>query len=162
MSGIVHLLVGKRKTGKTTYSKSLLKLNNLNKKIYDINNEYNEFYSEPFIDFETFLNECIELKNTYLLFEEATIFFDSRKTSDIMKNLLVRSRHTNNIIQLNFHSFSSIPKYIKNLIDFITIFKTGDTLKDVKEKFDNEKIIAGFLKIKNSENPFDKITISLM
>jgi ABC-type oligopeptide transport system ATPase subunit len=151
MSGIRHLVVGFSGCGKTTYTKELLKRKpkNMPLVIYDINQEYQKEYPEPFIDFEQFLQNVVELRNTYMIFEEATIFFDSHNTADEMKDLLVRARHTGNIIQLNFHSFSSIPKYIKNLIDYITIFNTGDTEKDVTDKFGKGKIYEGFLEVRS-------------
>jgi hypothetical protein len=120
--------------------------------VYDINQEYTKEYPEEFIDFDQFLDNVVDLRHTYMIFEEATIFFDSHSTADEMKNLLVRARHTGNIIQLNFHSFSSIPKYIKNLIDYITIFNTGDSEKDVTDKFGKGKIYDSFLSVRAHKN----------
>jgi len=154
MAGVRHLVVGFSGCGKTTFSKGLLKVKPKNQPvlIYDINKEYPEFYPHPFVDFDKFLSEAVEYRHTYMLFEEATIFFDSHQTAEEMKNLLVRARHTENYIQLNFHSFSSIPKYIKNLIDYITIFNTGDSEKDVIDKFGKGKIFDAFLEVRKHKN----------
>lgn len=154
MAGVRHIVVGFSGCGKTTFTKDLLKNKpeDLPLIIYDINREYTDFYPAPFIDFDDFLTMAVEKKHNYMIFEEATIFFDSHKTAEEMKNLLVRARHTGNYIQLNFHSFSSIPKYIKNLIDYITIFNTGDSEKDVTDKFGKGKIYDTFLKVRAKKN----------
>jgi GTPase SAR1 family protein len=153
MSGIRHLVVGFSGCGKTTFTKSLLKdvPKDVPIVIYDINREYTDIYPKPFLDYDIFLKNVVELRHTHMIFEEATIFFDSNNRAEEMKNLLVRARHTQNYIQLNFHSFSSIPKYIKNLIDYITIFNTGDSEADVLYKFGEGKIYQGFLEVRSHQ-----------
>jgi predicted AAA+ superfamily ATPase len=155
--GIVTICVGRRKTGKTTFSKRLLdkRQKNFPVFIYDINNEYKDYYKEPFVDFDVFLSKIVELRHSYILIEEATIFFNTRGTEQEIINLLVRARHTGNIIQLNFHSFSSVPKYIKNLVDYVVIFKTNDNINDVKARIDDEKILKQWERIKESSNKFE-------
>lgn len=151
MAGIRHVVVGFSGCGKTTFTKEILKDKPKETPllIYDINREYTDIYPYPFIDFDLFLKNAVELRHTHMIFEEATIFFDSHNTAEEMKNLLVRARHTGNYIQLNFHSFSSIPKYIKNLIDYITVFNTGDSDKDVTDKFGKGKIYDTFLEVRS-------------
>ena len=146
MSGLRSITVGRSGCGKTTLSKQLLDNvpNEMPIIVYDINNEYKKYYSEKFIDFEDFLEMLVELKGHYILIEEATIFFSTHSHFKEMTNVLVRARHTKNIIQLNFHSFKSVPKNIYMMLDYITVFKTNDTLKDVKDKFDNPFIIRAF------------------
>lgn len=159
--GLAHITVGRRKTGKTTLSKKMLKNCSLPIVVYDINKEYSDFYNKPFQDFEPFLTEIVNLKGHYILIEEATIFFNTVSNFQEMKNLLVRARHTRNIIQLNFHSFKSVPKGIYNLLDYITIFKTNDTFKDVKERFDNPKVLKAFEQVNKSDNPYKFLTVNL-
>jgi len=151
MAGIRHIVVGFSGCGKTTFTKELLKAKpkNMPLVVYDINREYTKEYPKPFIGFSEFLDNVSEMENSYMIFEEATIFFDSHRTEDDMKDLLVRARHTGNYIQLNFHSFSSIPKYIKNLVDYMTIFNTGDSEKDVTDKFGKGKIYDAFLEVRS-------------
>lgn len=162
MSGIASICVGRRKTGKTTLSKELLSKRgkNIPCVIYDINNEYYDFYPQPFIDFDKFLTLITDLRGTYILIEEATIFFHNTSSSLEMKNLLVRARHTRNIIQLNFHSFSSVPREIYSLLDYVTVFKTNDSEK-MLERFDSPKLLAAFNKVRNSQNPYEHLTVDL-
>ncbi len=163
MSGLALINIGKRRTGKTTLSKANLdsRPEGMPVKIYDINQEYGEYYKEPFQDWEEFMNDLVHLKEHYILIEEATIFFDTSSRFEQMKNILVRARHTQNIIQLNFHSFLSVPKNIYNLLDFVTILKTNDTLKTVRGKYDNPEIIEAYQDSLKSNDPFFNRTISL-
>lgn len=155
----VIINVGRPKTGKTTRAKKILqsfvadfRKNDLI--VYDVNNEYRDFYNESFLPYDEFIKKLVGVKNKILLFEEATIFFSSRSEEKIIKELMVRKRHDNNIIILNFHSIRSIPRYIFDLADYIILFKTNDTLKVVKDKFDNENFIKTFEQVQNSSNPF--------
>lgn len=163
MGGIVSICVGKRKTGKTTFSKKMLSLKPKNYPcvVYDVNNEYKEFYSEPFIDFLPFMDKIVDLKSHYILIEEATIFFNPRARVEEMINLLVRARHTQNIIQLNFHSWASVPGNIKDLVDYIHIFKTNDNEDKVRVKVDRDYIVNTWVKVNRSKNPFEMKTVRM-
>jgi len=156
MSGIASICIGKRGCGKTTISKQLLdeRPKQMPCIIYDINNEYQEYYPEPFEDFEVFLLKISaeDIRKTYILIEEATIFFSTRSRFEEMMNVLVRARHTGNIIQLNFHSFSSVPKNIYHLLDYVIVFKTNDTLKDVTDRFDKPDVLQAYKNALASED----------
>jgi hypothetical protein len=130
------------------------------KMVYDINNEYYDYYPQPFEDFDVFLTRLTgdEIKHHYIVVEEATIFFNTHSNFQDMKNVLVRARHTGNIIQLNFHSFSSIPKGIYNLLDYVIIFKTNDNEKSITDRFDNPAVLAAAKEAKESADPhFSKV-----
>ena len=148
MSGLASICIGKRGCGKTTLSKKLLdaRPKGMPCMVYDINNEYKSYYPEPFEDFDVFLVKISgeEIRRHYILIEEATIFFNTQSNFYEMKNLLVRARHTGNIIQLNFHSFSSVPKGIYNLLDYVTVFKTNDNEKSVTDRFDHPAVIQAY------------------
>lgn len=161
MSGIVSICIGRRHTGKTTFSKELLNKSKLPKVIYDINNEYKDYYSEPFEDFDKFLDRIVELKGHYILIEEATIFFNPRGRFEEMINLIVRARHTKNIIQLNFHSFRSIPSNIVDMVDYITIFKTNDNEEIVEKKIQKDYVLKAWQKCMQSKNKFERITLRM-
>jgi hypothetical protein len=162
MSGIASVCIGKRGCGKTTFSKILM--NNRPKKmpiiVYDINNEYHDYYPYPFEEFPIFLNKISddEIRRTYILIEEATIFFSTRSRFEEMLNVLVRARHTGNIIQLNFHSFSSVPKNIYHLLDYVIVFKTNDSEDDVTNRFDNPKVLQAYNEaIKSDDMHFKRV-----
>ena len=165
MAGLAYILIGRRKTGKTTLSKKLLaaRQKNMPVMIYDINKEYQTEYPKKFVDFEVFLEQITDesVKNTYILVEEATIFFDTSSRFEEMKNLLVRARHTGNVIQLNFHSWLSVPKNIINLCDYVVVFKTNDTEKTLLAKYDNPDLKAAFFEARESKNEFFCKTVNL-
>lgn len=165
MSGIATCCIGRRGCGKTTTSKQLLELRpkNMPVIIYDINKEYEKYYPEPFEDFEVFLIRISDekVRHTYILIEEATIFFSTASNFEEMRNVLVRARHTGNIIQLNFHSFRSVPKNIYELLDYVIVFKTNDSLKSVTDKFDNPAVIKAFQDAQASEDKYFNRTVSL-
>lgn len=165
MSGIASIMVGRRGCGKTTLSRELLskRPNKMPVLIYDINHEYGDIYSEPFEDFDVFLNRIADesVRRTYILIEEATIFFSTRSRFEEMMNVLVRARHTGNIIQLNFHSFASVPKNIYHLLDYVIIFKTNDIERDVQDRFDNPSVLKAFYEARDSTDKHFNKTVTL-
>lgn len=157
-----HIIVGGTGRGKTTFVKKMLsQVDKSRIEIYDVNNEYKEFYDKDFTDFETFMNRVKDLKNKIVVFEEATIFFNNRGCDKILTDMLVRKRHTNNYVVLNFHSIRAIPKYVYDLVNYVTIFKTNDSLKKVEESFDLEIFTNTFKEVKDSQNFHYHKTISL-
>jgi ABC-type glutathione transport system ATPase component len=165
MNGEFLCIVGPTGCGKTTLSKQLLdkRPKGMPCMVYDINNEYYKYYQEPFDDFDVFLGKISgeEIRRHYILIEEATIFFTNQSNFYEMKNLLVRARHTGNIIQLNFHSFSSVPKGIYNLLDYVTVFKTNDNEKSVTDRFDHPGVLAAYKEAINSKDDHFYKTVSL-
>jgi len=159
--------VGRTRTGKTTFTKKIVKNifeNDMNREIYihDINAEYNDYYTEKFIsDIQMFMLKIKDVENSFILIEEASIFFQNRETNKELKEMLVRKRHTNNIIYLNFHSFAMIPTYIYHLIDYVTVFKTNDNSKQVGRKFEHEKLLKTIDLVNNDKDNFKFKTISL-
>ncbi len=161
-----NISVGRTRTGKTTYTKKILSEvyeNDPNREIYiyDVNKEHGEFYPEPFVPFDIFMKKIKNVKNSFIVIEEASIFFESKGVDKELKELLVKKRHDNNIIYLNFHSFGMIPNYVFHLIDYVTVFKTNDSYTKVKGKFDNERLLKTFTIFNKSEDNFFKRTISL-
>lgn len=165
MGGIATICIGRRGCGKTTMSKKLLdkRPKQMPVIIYDINNEYGNYYGEPFEDFDVFLIKISDekVRHTYILIEEATIFFSTHSRYEEMMNVLVRARHTGNIIQLNFHSFASVPKNIYHLLDYVIVFKTNDTLKNVQDRFDKPDILQAFYDAQKSDDKYFNRTVKL-
>jgi hypothetical protein len=156
MSGLRSICIGRSGCGKTTLTKEMLsrRPKGMPVMVYDINNEYQDVYPAPFEDFDIFLARLSgeEIKHHFLIIEEATIFFSTHSNYMDMKNVLVRARHTGNIIQLNFHSFSSIPKGIYNLLDYVIVFKTNDNEDSIKGRFDNPKVLEAAQEAKESSD----------
>ena len=165
MAGIATCCIGRRGCGKTTMSKKLLdrRPKEMPVIIYDINAEYHDYYAEPFEDFNIFLLRISDekVRSTYILIEEATIFFSTASNYEEMRNVLVRARHTNNIVQLNFHSFRSVPKNIYELLDYVIVFKTNDNEKSVTDRFDHPGVVAAYREAIKSGDPHFNRTVKL-
>lgn len=155
------LVIGRTKSGKTTSVKSLLKNIPGEKFIYDVNNEYTG--QGELIPMIEFLDVATLKTNTAIVFEEATIFFSNRGDERKLKEILVRKRHTNNIILLCFHSLRSVPTYVLDLIDYYILHKTNDNINLIEKKFSgNDVLLNDFKKVGQSENPHFRVVRQLL
>jgi hypothetical protein len=163
MIGFAGLNVGKTKTGKTTFTKGLIldAIDNRPVFVYDVNNEYKAFYNDEFVKKEEFMLKVKNVKNSFIVFEEATIFFNNKACDEILQEMLVRKRHTKNIIYMNFHSFRAVPNYVFDLVDYITIFKTNDSPKRVAEKYKDDRFLKAVESVRESDNPYCRIVFDM-
>lgn len=140
-----HIFVGMTDTGKSYHIKNniLPKIPNKNSLfIFDINNEYKDFFPYDFIEFEDFAHATTLLKNSVILYEEATVFLDGRmKTDKDVKRVLSLKSHRNNYVILVFHSFREIPRYVYQLCNYITVFKTNEVPKTAISEIRDERLI---------------------
>jgi Helicase HerA, central domain len=146
------ILVGGTGCGKTYFTKQLIKKVNKNAlHIFDVNNEYRDYYDKPFNpDIDIFLEEAYKKMNAVILIEDATAFLSNKGRSDKLQKILVGKRHTNNTIILLFHSMRAIPKYIADVCTHIVIFKTNDPLAIVKKAFENDELTEAWQRVQNA------------
>jgi DNA helicase HerA-like ATPase len=140
------LVIANTGRGKSTVAKQLLKNARIEKReilVYDPNKEHSEFYAGKFTNRDEFLMLCSKKINSFILIEEATIFFSNKGRSDILTDLLVRKRHSNNKIVLLFHSLRSVPTYILELTNFVVLFKTADRENYINKIFEGYDDILG-------------------
>lgn len=158
-----YLIVGSTNTGKSTFLRAKLKKvgNRESIIIYDVNNEHSDLYPYKFMDFETFMRKLTKVRNAVIAIEEATIFFNNRSTSDELTKLLVSKRHANNYIFLCFHSLRSVPRFVYDLCNYITLFKTNDSPEVVEQKFKDARINDMLIRIKSNTNPFYNETLKI-
>lgn len=152
----VIVLVGARRTGKTT---ELVKLIDKCKKkvlIYDINNEkiYRKYpqmnlsqlpawrsgkyriFAPPEVMLEKIL-ECSKppapyhLRNTAIILDDASKYIFPNSTR-MLKDLLVSCRHWNQDIFLTFHSISVIPPEVFTYTNYLLIKKTSENIKKIR------------------------------
>ena len=137
----VIVICGSRKRGKTTIVKKIIS-GVKDPLIFDPNNEY----GEPYISVTDFIKKAQEAKNKTIIFEEATGFFSTTKNIDKMLEILIRVRHTNNLIVFVYHSLNRIPMYLFEQTSLLILKKTNDTEANIKKKFKgNDEIISRFL-----------------
>lgn len=165
--GFAILSTGRTGTGKTTFIKKLVDKVFINDEfrdilIFDPNHEYGEYTEGVYHDdWKEFSGLVSNATNSLIVIEEATISLDPRKKEGVMVDKLVKKRHENNILVFNFHSWGAVPFYIFHLVDFVTIFKTNDTDRVLKNKCDMPKVLEAYDKVQKSENRFSFKTIDL-
>jgi hypothetical protein len=98
------------------------------------------------------MTNIIRVKNAVIAIEEATIFFNNRGTSDELTQILVQKRHTHNYIFLCFHSLRSVPRFVFDLCNYLTLFKTNDSPVVIDQKFKDERINEMFERVKNNKD----------
>lgn len=162
MAGQAIIIVGNTGRGKTTYIKEQLKTVNKNALlIYDVNKEYLDFYPEPLLDFDEFIEKATKVNKAVIVFEEATIFFNNRSANKELIELLVRKRHTENTIFLLFHSLRSIPRIAIELSNYMILKKTTDSPEFVFRKFEHEDLAEAVTRVKNDPDNFATEIIKL-
>ena len=156
------IVVGNTGTGKTTFVKQFLRGNSQKKFIYDINNEYRgEFIFRTKDNIKDFIKEVKVQENSTILFEEATIFFRHHNTGEEVINLLVRKRHTKNVIVFNFHALHQVPIILFDFCNYLVLKKTNDFEENIRKYIKNPVIFEAYKKVKNSENNFEQEIIKL-
>ncbi len=118
--------------------------------IFDINREHRQFKNEINQHFRggVGINEFLEfvvskdekgfnlVRNSNVVFEEATAFFSQEKGTNLkLIDLLSRRFHTQNLNLLLFHSLRKVPLDILEFTDFFFLFRTKDMLNGVQRKF---------------------------
>jgi predicted AAA+ superfamily ATPase len=148
------IIVGATETGKTTYVKKLLEKvpDKRSLFIYDVNNEYSEFFPYPLIDIEDFMEKTQFMKKGIFVLEEATIYLNNRSSNEHLINLMVRKRHTFNTIILVFHSMRSVPRYIYELANYITIFKTNDSSEMTARELKDDRLEGIMNEVKDNKD----------
>ena len=160
-----YLIIGGTGTGKTTFIQQQILSRIPNKNcifIYDVQNEYSHFYNEPFDDFENFIERAaLRIRNAVIVLEEATIFANNRTSNYFLRKLLVDKRHTNNFIILAYHSLREIPRYVYDLSNYITLFKTNDSPNLIRSKFEDQRILDMMSDVKGNSNKFYSISLKI-
>jgi ABC-type Mn2+/Zn2+ transport system ATPase subunit len=149
------IVVGTNGTGKTTWVKERIKKVNPDALlIYDVNNEYTEFYPHPFEKFPIFMQKTVKVNNAVLVFEEATIFFKNKSSNDELRELLVRRRHTYNTLILVFHSIRAIPRDVMDMSNYMIVKKTIDSPDYVDRKLEHHLVTQACINAQESKDEF--------
>lgn len=85
-------------------------------------------------DVEEFQQLCMRKRDTLLVFEEATAFFEGR-TSKTTRQLIINRYHTGNAYFFLFHSINSVPPRIMEMCNFVVLFRTNDEEHTVRYKY---------------------------
>ncbi len=127
--GVATIVLGQQGAGKSPLVKEFA--NNSGMKniiVFDPNREYDKNKYTVFYDFKTFKKYMTEIKNSFIIFEEASVFLSS--FSDIeLKQMLVGVEHNRNVIFFLFHGLRYVPPYLTDLVRFHILLPTRDTLE---------------------------------
>ena len=85
-------------------------------------------------DAEKFMEMCRTKRDTIIVFEESTIFFEGR-TNELTRTLMVNRIHTKNVYVFIFHSIAAVPPRIMQMSNFVVLHKTLDEDSTVGTKY---------------------------
>jgi DNA helicase HerA-like ATPase len=146
-------IIGMKGTGKTTTVKAIISKLAGKKYVYDVNREYSK--SEVLPDFDEFLAHVATVKNSVIVFEEASVFLSNAIQARAMKNIMIRTRHTNNFVVFVFHAIRQLPVDIFEGLNAIVLKKTNERLDILDSKYKhNPDIIRGHREAQNSPDRF--------
>ena len=150
-----HIICGATDTGKSYFIKQIFKKvpNKGALLIYDIEREYEEFYPYQLDDFQEFLETAVKCENAVIVLEETTAFLSNRGDNMTVIKLLVQKKHSNNYVIMVFHSVRMIPRFVYELSNFITIFKTNDAPDMTAKELKDHRLEDIMIEVKNSKNP---------
>jgi len=83
---------------------------------------------------EGFMLQAKNKRDTIIVFEEATIFFQGR-TDKLVRSLMVNRWHTGNVYMFLFHSINSVPPRIMEMCNYIVLHRTLDEDHIVQWKY---------------------------
>jgi len=173
------LVIGMTGQGKSDFVKQMIKGRNAH--VFDINNEYyfprinvdaqgnkariqfseedcKKISRDTSFDEDRFVSDCLNKKDCYLIFEDATGFFEGKIPKDL-KRVIVAKRHKNIYPVFLFHSIQDVPPALVRLCNYVILFKTNDELETVEKKY--QKLIEPFKKLQNAPK-YSKLMIKLI
>lgn len=154
----LYIVIGAPGEGKTPFCKKMIGGGDTKEPprhclVFDINNEYgtrakyagqtpfnlsvnnNDLRSRYIGDnIESFIAIAMRKRNTVIIFEEATAFFEGR-SSKMTRRLIINRYHTQNVYLFLFHSINSVPPRIMEIANFVVLFKTNDETDTVYRKY---------------------------
>lgn len=174
---LISLLIGKRRTGKSTFLLELILNHHQKVLIYDTDD--NEIYKDiPIMplenlsrwkrgvyrivdpDFETvFADIRKHLWNALVVFEDATKYM-STGVPKVISQLMYLSKQRNLDLIFTFHFLRKVyPEFFDNA-NYITKFKTGEDINQFKHKIMGyEMVKAVHDRVEANSNPYYKETV---
>lgn len=167
----IIILIGNRNTGKTIFSKYLIKelgkktliVDTFNHPAYqsierikpsEIETLKNGIYRCFGGDVDNILKACNTFTNGFLVFEDATKYLRG-SLKDFQRRFLYDSKQKNVDILLMFHSFTACPPELFRIADVLLLKKTGDSPEIRKNDCPEfENVLKAFDVVKKSDNQY--------
>jgi len=147
-------VIGMTGQGKSTFIKQFI--DGKNCFVFDVQNEYllstnpNESRSKDIsLDEKRFVEMCKRKRNTVIVFEEATGFFEGKLDKEV-RRIILSKRHTQNTLVFCFHSISSVPPRLMQFTNYVILFKTLDEPYQVEGKFPT--LYPYFVKVRSMQH----------
>lgn len=148
----VIIIVGRRRAGKTTTTKRLIK--NVHRGallLHDVSHQYGDIYKEDILPFDEFKKKAIRVSKGVVVFEEASITIGHAKQEDIIQ-LIATCRFKETSVIMVFHSLRLVPRYCYDMADILIMHKTKDNAKLVNEKFEDEEMTKVWTRVNANAN----------
>lgn len=173
----ILMLVGKRRTGKTTFGRKIIEHSNMKKILLIDTFEHPDYGDFKTIDVSMLsrwkngrkrilykTDEDLEainqhVQNTLIIFEDCTKYITGDMSAPL-RGIIFDSKQKHNDVMLMYHGFSFAPPKILANINYITLFKIGENLANYKSKIPNYEIVAqAHRAIQASNNPYENKTL---
>lgn len=102
------------------------------------------------------------LRQGAVVFEDATAYIKANPPQ-VVEDFLVDHRMYQLDLWFTLHSLNRVPPFLWEMINYVTVFKTNDTLKKLsgKDAIPNlNSIIDAWKKVQSDKSPFANITVS--
>lgn len=138
---MVIIIVGARGSGKSTIAKTLCSDVHPDRLyVYDVQGEYNTGDYDRLPSKDDFLTDVAGdrkkdipgVADSFIIFEESTVFFSNRGRDEKLTDFLVAARHDRNCIVLLFHSIRTIPLYVLDMANYAYVLQTNDVADTIK------------------------------
>lgn len=154
----MYIVIGAPGEGKTPFCKAMIGGADTGRPergclIFDINNEYGTRTKYPgqvpfnlsinprdvrsrYVgdDIDNFIRLALSKRNTVVVMEEATAFFEG-KTGKATRRLIINRAHTGNVYMFLFHSINAVPPRLMEIANYVALFKTNDERDNVYRKY---------------------------
>lgn len=169
MEGMVIIIVGARGSGKSTIAKRLCAHVHPDRLyVYDAQGEYNTGDYDRLPHKDDFLTDVagdrktgeLGVADSFIIFEEATVFFSNRGRDEKLTDFMVGARHDRNVIVLLFHSIRTIPLYVMDMANYAYVLQTNDLPDTIKR---HEILYPTWLRVmKRPKSSYPNITYEIV
>lgn len=178
----IILIIGRRATGKTWFTKLLLQAWKLKRLLVDMFDHPDYSAYGPSLKLEQFtawnkskkdarvfgyeFDEILEqlnknVSNAVICFEDSRRYIEPVIQKGLRK-LIIEHRNKNIDLIFQFHNLYDVPPYLASMHNRVILFKTNDNMNKRLDKFSNwDDLAAAHAEVMANKNPFFKKVIRM-